>query len=890
VERFVIEQLQGANRNAVEGVTNAPEIVKNVQFKRAGGYIPLGGRRDDWLGERAFSKLLLETGDSLAPQDAVIDPITDEADIVFISNWQPTADLEISELLAQDDTTLALLSGPRVWFNNDLNTLTSPTLLEDTRLALAPKAAILSEWRRIDDFYVGGVGYVTPSNALTQGLGAGTVTITDTPTGSIPAADYEFVWVVESPTENGLVVHAVGYEVYTVAAGGAADIEFEFSEIYEEGTVIRLYYINDLEDPSGGMERIALGVSNGVSPVIILVDALGTFTPTNEVLLNFAPGRAEAHNGRMWGVAGQNAFVPFLPQGALARGGGYLSISSGVQSTVRQYGEVDAAEKGLITSGDKVEIDISEFYVRRTSRTLPIVVELFSNQDALDADKDLFGYLQWDVGVASPRLKVFFTADGVVQHVLCDELIPLSLLQLGIGLNQDLFTRSLNVRVTLNDVTDNGDGSITSDVSIRVAVGEPARVYLQDVVIVGSDTAAFADWGTYAAAGDTTLALGAVPATFLPQSTIGSRRLKVRFIRTLAANNAVLALGDVNDYDPVVDLTTWTSSSPAGETWNTVSFADMVVEYRGITPEVLTGPSINANLTVIYSAVGSVNRGTLDNFIVFTPLSSSRITALSSTPAGLIVFLENETFLIRGDPATQNLEVQRLSGTIGNDVNNIPARIGNVIFPIYQGEIYGVNLGGGDVDFGGGLANISQPVWKPDDSFVQVVGEPLRNHVVAVTNQGRVFRFDVVTQQWLNDVFDDFEGLEYVIGATVTRKFGVRYNIAGYLEVVDSDLVDAPLVKWADLDMGDKNLMKLWRRIEVYTNGSSGAPVLRWAARGLSGTVAGLDNGNGRWVFTLPRGVVSVKADLEFEFVGAGSAFTLEPPVVIEFAPRYRER
>jgi hypothetical protein len=881
MERFVIDQLQGANRNAVEGVTNAPEVVRNVQFKRAGGYIPLGGRRDDWLGERDFSKLLDEDGDALLAEDGAY----------LVSNWRPSSNFDNSELLAQDDTMFALVTGSQVWFNNDLLTLTLPTLQQDMNLALAPRAGVLGGWRRIEDLYVGGVGYAAPNNEFTQGPGAGTVTINvGSNPGTIPAADYEFVWVVESPTENGLIVHAVGYEVATVSVGGTDELEFTFSEVYDEGTVIRLYYINDLEDPSGGMERVALAVSNGVSPAVITVDALGTFTPTTEVLLNFAPGRLEAHNGRMWGVASQNAFVPFLPASALERSGGYMAVTSGTQSTVRQYGVVDAADKGLVLAGDSVELRIDELYVRRTSRTLPIVIEVFSNQDALDADKDFFGYLQWDVNVSSSRLKVFFTGDGVVQHTLCDELIPLSLLQLGTVINQDLLARNVNISVKLISLTDNGDGSITSTVDIRLSVGTPSRVYSREITVVGTNTDAFGDWTAYGGAGDTTLAVGVVPPAFLPECTLGNRRLKVSSIRTLDATNNILALGDINDYDPSVDLTTWVSSSPNGETWTTTSFAHMVVDYRGTIPEVLTGPSINSNLTVIYSSVGSINRGTLDNFIVITPLSSSRITALSSTPAGLLVFLENETFLIRGDPATSNLEVQRLSGTIGNDVNNIPGRIGNVIFAIYQGEIYGVNLGGGDVDFGGTLANVSQPVWKPDDAFVQVVGESLRNHLVALTNLGRVFRFDVVTQQWVNDPFDEGFDLRYVIGANVAMQYGTRYNVRGYVEVVDPEIIDAPLVKWADLDMGDKNLMKLWRRIEVFTNGSSGSPVLRWTARGSSGVVNGLDQGSGRWVFTFPRGVVDVKADLEFEFVGAGSGFVFEPPVVIEFAPRYRQR
>jgi len=881
MEKYVIEQLQGTNRNAVEGTTDAPDFARNVQFKRSGGYIPLGGINEAWLGERSLSMLLQEDGNNLLYENN--DPMASE--------WQPSPDFGLSELLAYDEAALALVSGPQLWANNQLISLTGDVFKNESDLALAPRSGVLAPWRRVDGGYSGGAWYRTTTDAITNGLGAGAVTFTDGTTGTviIPDGTYEFLWTVEAPTDNGLVVYAVGQDNHTITGGNVTDVTIESDTIYPEGTVLRFYY-RDSAQPleSASYERFAITVSNGVNEPEVVLEDPGTFLPTEDVLLNFAGGRVEAHNGRVWGPASEEAFLPFLPSAALTRSGGYMFVNGGGPDTLRQYGDVATADKGLAASGDFVELRIQELYAQRTHRTLPIIVELFSNTNDGNPDESLFGYLHWEPGQSTALFRVYFAANDATAHLLLEQPVVLSTMQLGTIINNDVLVRNLRIRFTIISVTDNGDGSITSICSYEIAAGEPTLSITGTNTLVGTDTNAFADWTAYSASDDTQFALGALPAAHLPITTNGKRYLKVSSIVS-GNGSTVLASGRIQDYDPSTNLTSWTSAS--GETWTTTNSANMIVASIPRLPEIFGSPITKPNLTLIYSEVGSVNRGTVNNFVRLSPLSSTRITGLTSTPAGLVVFMENEVFLVRGDPDNMDFAVQRLTGTLGNDRNVIPGRLGSVVMPVYRGEVYAVSLGGGDVDFGGSLVNISQPVWLPDDPFVQVVGENVRNHLVGLTNAGRVFRFDVIVQQWTNCVFDEREDLRYLISACLCPTRGTRYNVGGYLEVLDSNLMTNPVVEWRGLSLGDKHLMKLWRRIELnYTASTVGLPLLRYNVRGISGVVSGLNTGGSKYVFTLPRGLVDSQADFEFEFSSVSRDFVLEPPIVIEFQPRYRQR
>lgn len=1054
MERHLIEKLEGVNLNAVEALSGAPQVVKNLTFSRAGGLIARGGRWSGWLGQRTPAPVTQENEDQLLYED----------DGVLLGEWAPAADFGTDQLLAYDEAGVALLGGPKLWANNEPASITGNPFIAENDLALAPRVGVISRWSSNNVLVYGGAYYRNAATGeFTYGLGAGTASFGTTGASGTPAGTYQFAWTVEAPTDGGLVTHAAARAQHVIG-GAVTTIDITLSLVYPTGTLVRFYY-RPLAEVD--FEQFAAFVSDGDTQPTASMSAAGDFVPTLDALVSFGGGRVEAHNGRMWGRASSPTFMQFQPDTVLVRSDGYMLRAGGGSDTERHRGAVASGNMPMCESGDYVELVARRLYVRRSSTSSDIVVELFDVRKSTSTAHRHFGLLRYRPGVTQPTLEVKYSVAPTRAHPVMAQRVTLAQLALGTTLGAELDVSNVTLRVTISSATQvgltgqiiatgnyaltagsppatqsvntltgaftpvlanrtmtatggglyvPGDGEISRPVqtpaswtysslpdgvtpagvstshmgrlidvnnatglrivgaymglyevvightmttpqyvataTVNLAVADslsvvPAaypKVYVEALsggVVVksslvsyatwsagsfaaniglnidglrvrivrdddpadtgsftvyelypnGSLTTAWADWGSWISKEASSFALGRIPPATnvgVGAHVTGSRELQVDRISAHRLSTAIVARGTIADY---TSGTTWANGVAPNENWTVDSEANMVLLF---TQQAFVGtdadPITQPDLTLVWSTTGSVNRGTVENFVRFSPLSSRRITGLSSTPAGLLVFMENETFLVRGDPEIQgSFSVQRLSGVLGCDINTIPARLGASVAVVYKGEIYGINLGGGDVDFGGSMANISQPVWLPEDPFVQVIGDPERSEFVALTDSGRVFVFDAAGQKWRNGTFDEVGDLRYLLPPDPT--WGVGYNVAGFIEVVDPGLNDTPVIRWDALDLGDKNLTKLWRRIELFTEATgNGTPTLTYTVRGLSATVTGLDQGQGRWVFNLQRGVVGPTIDLRFEFLGATGALVLEPPVVVEFVPRYRQR
>lgn len=883
MERFIIERLGGVTSHPVEGRRTGPFKVKGLSLRREGGYVPIGGVNDSWLGEAGPSGIVYEDRDAI---------LAENGDII-VSEWSASPDLSGPDMIGYDETGFTLLSDGRVWFGTGV---AATPFLNVSELSIAPRSAILAPWKIFDPEapgeveYRGGAVFEDQAGTLSDGDGPGNVAITENAGSGIPAGIYEYIWLVEAPTTNGLVVHSVGYHVDSVAAEqGSLDLELD--TVFPADTVIRFYYRGPdqgaaTSEPTG-MEFFGAVVSDGQNlPTVRLSDLGTTFFPSDDVLLSFAPGRLEAHNGRMWGAAAERPFQPILSQYTYSESTErYMLVSGGNFYTVFQSVPLSSPDRHIFRDpGDYVRMVIPRLTVRRMRSDVPTIVPLFVDELA-SPTYHMGAYLQWDPGSTYPRLRVHGSSTmGDIGPDAADILLEHSALVLGAKQGSERVARNVDLTITLDSAVASGSGHDVT-MTVELLAGD---VQINFVATGTKLAEGWSGWVGFVAGG--TLYVGKAAEELAFDASWGAREMRISLVEagsTLGAD----VYGSIADYDSDTSELTWVSSGPNGETWSVSDSNYMLVELIQGDPDFDPNPTSIRSTTLVYSTVGSVNRGSSTNFLPLSPLTSNRITALASTPAGLLVFMENETFLVRGDPDLQDLSVQRLSGTLGCDPNVIPARLGSVVMPIYQGEIYAVNLGGGDVDFGGNMVNVSKPVWDQDDPFVQVVGEPVRNHVVARTNSGRVYRLDTESQEWINDVFDEYPDLRWLTPASSGLRFGTIYNVDGYMFVLDSDGTSTPEVVWDALDLGDKNVMKLWRRIELFTEGQGdGAPTMTFTVRGVTGTVTGLDQGEGRWVFTFPRGMVGPHADLAFEFPGATDDLVIEPPIAIEYQPRYRER
>lgn len=463
------------------------------------------------------------------------------------------------------------------------------------------------------------------------------------------------------------------------------------------------------------------------------------------------------------------------------------------------------------------------------------------------------------------------------------------------------------VEILLNTPVDNINGGIeftgyttfftqnTVEFTIDLASGDVDAVNVDVLDSEGNTVATHTntvsdDWpATFTATNETLNVLGYYPSDDGLSGTVRYVAYRIEYYNDKTGSSLV-ANADADDY--TVGSTTFTATG-TGETW---TVDGVKVNVSGGLANVSS--TLPPESTLIYSDIADVNLGNNTNYVFIDFQNSpSGVTGLVSTPAGLLIFGDNETFLLRGDPGTpSSLELQRTFGVFGNDVGGIPGRLGGVAFPIWKGRVYSISMGMGDVDFGSGIQDISEPVFDPADPFVQVVGEPRARQVVARTRSNRVYRFDPARAAWYTDVWSEASGLLALLPNPDSS--GIRYVVqedpdsnARVLNTCIEGSSD-PYVQWEDVDVGDKNERVMWRRVYIYTNSEyANVPILEFDTWDESGTVTGINEGEGQFSFTFPRGVVASKMDrARVTLVGAVEHDSLEAPVEIEFARRYRRR
>jgi len=310
------------------------------------------------------------------------------------------------------------------------------------------------------------------------------------------------------------------------------------------------------------------------------------------------------------------------------------------------------------------------------------------------------------------------------------------------------------------------------------------------------------------------------------------------------------------------------------------------------------GPDIFVHFTEVMPFSGGVNMTkALNNFRVW-PSSGAGVNALMPSPAGLMVFCENEIFLFRGDPVQPQL--LKFSSTIGNTPGIKPVSLAGVVFNIYGGEIYTYALGMGDIDFGSGISKISMPVYLPNDPFVKLAADPQNNLILAQTESGNIFIYDAGRQQWVEHPFSGHPELKTMLN------YGGAPDAEGGLFLFDGGLVRAVkktggqttadpslTVAFNQLDFGDKRAKKLYRSVEAFTNSEYAGAASMTYKIGEMAAPASVDAESfpeGRHVFRLPPGVSGAVGDFEFEFSQMGEDDVVEPPIVFNYVPKGRRR
>jgi hypothetical protein len=876
--RASIEQLEGVARNPAEGST-APRELLNLSFDREGGLVPFAGRRTDLTN--------LTVNDNL---------------------------------LAYDESSMALFDTPALWVEG-ASLVALPAAFATANLTLVPRGAVLAP---------GPTAFVrSPTGVYAAGASAPTVVaggVTVVAGSSVvPSGAYEFRWSIETPSEAGLVVTGTGAITKNLTGAGTATeaVLVQTSTSVPAGHVVRWYFRRS--EP--GFMRFAVKVGDGGPMLALLseVPAGAAFVPSEDAVVTFASGRAELHEGRTWGVAATaSPFAPLLPASASERVDTYFQRpQSGLKTS--DFLTAPTANRLLRSVGDVFRLPMRRLQIVRAFAGTGIGVPLVTLLDGVaPATKKLMVYLRYPPGAGETDATVgvaWTRVDGSYAGTAVATFADLPKMPHAAGSQVTLDGLTVEVEVISNAAGVGGDGS-TGDLyefDLTVIYGGVART----VRVQNTFTPFPLDhWKTGATTNVSLYQQGITSVTYLA-GTWDS--WSVTFDTVFARDVALATRLDLKASNYVSGATLVSG----GHTWTFPG--NLIGAVVAVNQPVEVGSALSVTrpeITLVYSNVGTVNRALQANTITLSPVASSRITALASSPAGLLVFMENETWLVSGnpDPYQGDARVQRLSGTMGCDPGTIPGRLGAVIFPIYKGEVYAISMGMGDVDFGSGIENLTRPLHLRDDPFVQVVGEPGENHVVALTGSGRAYRYDGSVKRWFDDPFslagngpgDGSVGVNLLVteddddllledgGVWRTEDtpdqdrllllpMGAErtvYLVKNAFQTLDTSVAGEVRVRWEDVDLGDRYQHKLWRRVELATSSSyAGPPTLTYAVDGgAPAQVTGVSSGNGVWVFSLHRGVVGLAINLEFRLPGMQRGDVLEAPVHIEVAPRYRSR
>lgn len=178
----------------------------------------------------------------------------------------------------------------------------------------------------------------------------------------------------------------------------------------------------------------------------------------------------------------------------------------------------------------------------------------------------------------------------------------------------------------------------------------------------------------------------------------------------------------------------------AGRIWGMLSQNDTLYPNDGITLELA---NIFGGYILGYTEPAFANLLRPDNYLPLRPGQSTAFTGLLSTPSGLMVFFDNEVFVVDGDPAAGTLGYELYPDIIGNDEGVTPCRVGGVPFCIWDGQVYAL--------VGGKAEPVSSPVYRQADPFVRIVAESSERSLLALTQAGEVWRYHLEGAFWLVD-------------------------------------------------------------------------------------------------------------------------------------------
>jgi hypothetical protein len=191
--------------------------------------------------------------------------------------------------------------------------------------------------------------------------------------------------------------------------------------------------------------------------------------------------------------------------------------------------------------------------------------------------------------------------------------------------------------------------------------------------------------------------------------------------------------------------------------------------------------------TIVWTDVGYINQTTPYAYQTFVPRTSNSVTAITEHPAGVMVFMENEAFIMTGRfTSLADTRVSLYPRAVGADEGARITRVGSVIFTVWNGRLFAI----GD----GEVALISREL-TDDSPFVAVAYDPVHAMLVARKENGRTYRYDVVRRVWFDDIDGTLDLVQLADGVLYVREYTAEgseprvglFRLAGENERVDDN-------------------------------------------------------------------------------------------------------
>jgi len=295
--------------------------------------------------------------------------------------------------------------------------------------------------------------------------------------------------------------------------------------------------------------------------------------------------------------------------------------------------------------------------------------------------------------------------------------------------------------------------------------------------------------------------------------------------------------------------------------------------------------------TVVWTEPNHINLTNPFYYHTFVPRMSRTINDIIPHPAGVMVLMDNETYIMSGRFTSVNdTRVALYPQTIGLDKDARLGLVGPNVFTVWNGKIF--QIGDGDMRL------ISNNV---DDGvpFTAALFDHPNSMLVAMKSDGRVLRYDLTRQVWFNDMDDCLNIAQTVEGIAYLRTHSQGhslYKLADTASAPTSLYYRIPQTLWIDaVALNNESLKRLRAlRFSLKTVGPAN-PFLRIynesevevISQAMLPTHSSNAFGLGRYQarFTPVVGFSPVRINIAFD----GFSFELPPFIEVDYEARERK-